>query len=95
MLTAKDLRTVVATAVTAPSVHDVQPWRFAATPAGLEVTTGLTRGLLRQNLDGRVVLLEFGAATLHASSSRMARVGVERIAALASGGLGCTVVYEA
>ena len=66
MLTATDLRTVVGTAVTAPSVHNAQPWSFTATPTGLELLADTRRGLPRQDPDGRELLISCGAASLHA-----------------------------
>ena len=66
MLTPAETRTVVATAVAAPSVHNTQPWLFAPRRDGLEVRADRRRALARQDPDGRELLLSCGAASLHA-----------------------------
>lgn len=64
MLTEAQVRTVVGTAVTAPSVHNSQPWRFAARGNVVEVRADRRRVLRDQDPDGRGLLVSCGAASL-------------------------------
>lgn len=66
MLTASEVRSVVETAVTAPSVHNTQPWSFAPRADGLDVLVDERRALPHQDPAGRELVLSCGAASLHA-----------------------------
>jgi nitroreductase len=66
MLTAREVRTVVDTAIAAPSVHNTQPWMFVAQVDGLDVLADSRRALPRQDPDGRELVLSCAAASLHA-----------------------------
>jgi hypothetical protein len=64
--TAEQLRHIVEAAGLAPSVHNTQPWRFVATPTGLELYADPQRQLAVLDPDGRQLHLSCGAALLHA-----------------------------
>lgn len=66
MLTPSQARSVIATATSAPSVHNSQPWLFTVEPDLLTVLADPRRALGRQDPDGRELLLSCGAATQHA-----------------------------
>jgi nitroreductase len=66
MLTASQVRGVVETAVTAPSVHNTQPWSFAPRADGLDVLADAQRALPHQDPAGRELVMSCGAASLHA-----------------------------
>lgn len=66
MLTSSEVRSVVETAIAAPSVHNMQPWLFAVRPDGLDVLVDTRRTLPRQDPDGRELVLSCAAASLHA-----------------------------
>jgi nitroreductase len=53
---------VVATAVWAPSVHNTQPWRFAADGAGIAVRADAGRKLAASDAGGREMMISCGAA---------------------------------
>lgn len=84
LLTAGQVRQVVATAVQAPSVHNTQPWRFAAVTVDgrtvLEVHADRSRLLAVQDPTGRELHVSCGAAVLHA---RLAVRGLGRACELA------------
>jgi nitroreductase len=66
MLTSNEVRSVVETAIAAPSVHNTQPWLFAIRPDGIDVLVDTRRALHRQDPDGRELVLSCAAASLHA-----------------------------
>lgn len=67
-------RAVVEAATRAPSVHNTQPWRFAARPAGVvEVWTDPNRNLDTLDPHGRERVLSCGAAVL---TARVAAAGL-------------------
>jgi nitroreductase len=66
MLTAPEVRSVVETAIAAPSVHNTQPWLFDARPDRIDVLTDGRRALPHQDPEGRELLLSCAAASLHA-----------------------------
>jgi nitroreductase len=61
-LTAADVRTVVRAATLAPSVHNSQPWRFAAHDDGLDVFADRARQLDVIDPTGRELHISCGAA---------------------------------
>ncbi|WP_242605679.1 nitroreductase family protein [Frankia sp. Cppng1_Ct_nod] len=65
-LSADLVRTIVATAGLAPSIHNTQPWRWRATDHGLDLLADTSRQLGVADPDGRQLLLSCGAALLHA-----------------------------
>lgn len=65
-LTAEQARQVVEAAARAPSVHNTQPWRFAADDTAVSVYADRTRALSQQDPEGRELMISCGAATLHA-----------------------------
>jgi hypothetical protein len=56
------VRFLVGIAARAPSVHNTQPWRFQAGPAGLELHADRTRQLRAVDPAGRELLISCGAA---------------------------------
>lgn len=64
--TEDDLRTAVAVAVHAPSLHNTQPWRWALRPGGLDLYADRRRTLPVADPDGRALHLSCGAALQHA-----------------------------
>jgi nitroreductase len=56
------VRRVVELAARAPSVHNTQPWRFVATPAGLDLYADRARQLTILDPTGRQLVLSCGAA---------------------------------
>jgi nitroreductase len=64
MLTPTEIRSVVETAIAAPSVHNSQPWLFVARPDGIDVVVDATRRLPHQDPDGRETTISCGAASL-------------------------------
>lgn len=64
--TEEDLRTAVAVAVHAPSLHNTQPWRWAVRHAGLDLYADRGRLLAVADPDGRALHLSCGAALQHA-----------------------------
>ena len=64
-LTADQVRTVLAAATAAPSLHNSQPWRFRCTCSAIELYSDPTRALPAADPDGREMLLACGAALLN------------------------------
>jgi Nitroreductase family len=56
------VRRVVAEAVWAPSVHNTQPWRFAASGQGISLYADPSRQLAVADPDGREMMISCGAA---------------------------------
>lgn len=50
----------------APSTHNTQPWRWLATPAGLELRADRSRQLRAADPEGRLLTISCGAALHHA-----------------------------
>jgi nitroreductase len=65
----------------APSIHNTQPWRLAATADGLDVQEDPGRGLTRTDPYGRERLISCGAALRNAEIT-LSRLGHEPITAL-------------
>jgi nitroreductase len=61
-LTTADLESVVASASRAPSIHNTQPWRWAAHDGVLDVRADRTRQLQVADRDGHSLLISCGAA---------------------------------
>jgi nitroreductase len=61
-LTAEQVRTVLAAATAAPSLHNSQPWRFRCTPSAIEVHADLSRAVPIADPDHRELVLACGAA---------------------------------
>ncbi|HWD03251.1 MAG TPA: NAD(P)H nitroreductase [Amycolatopsis sp.] len=60
------IRTAVSTAIRAPSVHNSQPWRWAAGDRTLHLYADRSRQLPETDPDGRDLLIGCGAALHHA-----------------------------
>ncbi|RJQ87257.1 Acg family FMN-binding oxidoreductase [Amycolatopsis panacis] len=60
------VKTAIAMAIRAPSVHNSQPWRWAVGAQSLHLYTDPSRQLSRTDPDGRDLLLSCGAALHHA-----------------------------
>jgi nitroreductase len=65
-LTTEEIRTVAEAARWAPSIHNSQPWRLGALPAGIAVREDLSRSLPVIDPVGRDRLVSCGAAVLNA-----------------------------
>ncbi|MGA7053493.1 MAG: NAD(P)H nitroreductase [Mycobacterium sp.] len=59
------VRTVLALASRAPSVHNTQPWRWRVGPEGLHLYSDVSRQLPNADPDGRDLILSCGAALNH------------------------------
>ncbi len=59
------IRTVLALASRAPSVHNTQPWRWLVGPGSLHLYSDVSRQLPNTDPDGRDLILSCGAALNH------------------------------
>ena len=76
------IRDAIASAVLAPSVHNIQPWRFAITPDGLDISLDRRRQLAVLDPSGRQMVLSAACALFNARVSLAAsgrRVTVDRL----------------
>jgi hypothetical protein len=64
-LTTEQVRTVLTTATTAPSLHNSQPWRFQCTRAALELYADTSRAVPVADPDHRELVLACGAALMN------------------------------
>jgi hypothetical protein len=65
MLTDAQLRSAVASAIRAPSLHNTQPWLFTATGDSIIVRSDSSRWLRHEDPLGRELLLSCGGAVRH------------------------------
>lgn len=70
----EDIERAVALAARAPSIHDIQPWRFVLTVDGLELWADRRRQRDIAHLDGRALLVSCGGA-LHLGCLGLAAQG--------------------
>jgi hypothetical protein len=84
-LTADQVRTVVAAASLAPSIHNTQPWRWAGVDGGLDLYVDPARQLPVADPAGRQMLVSCGAALLHVRLA-IRRLGLVAEVALAPSG---------
>ena len=80
---AVDWRAVATAAVTAPSVHNSQPWTLRLLADGLEVHVDLSRQLVSLDPDGRDLGLSVGAA-VGVAAAVLAAQGHEPVVGLAA-----------
>jgi len=59
------VRTALALATRAPSVHNVQPWKWRVGAASLQLYSDPTRNLIHTEPDGRDMMVSCGAALNH------------------------------
>lgn len=64
-LSAEQVRQALQAATRAPSLHNVQPWRFRCTPSSIELHADLARELPAADPDNRELYLACGAALLN------------------------------
>ena len=72
-LTSEEIRAVLTAAISAPSLHNSQPWRFRCTATAIELSADHTRSLPATDADDRELLLACGAALLNLRLALRAR----------------------
>lgn len=64
-LTAVERELLLRAAIRAPSMHNIQPWRFAFRDRTVEVYRDIDRELTAEDPDGRLAMMGVGAAVLN------------------------------